>query len=393
MCDRVLCGESAELTEQHIGIEVFKRQADYSTTEDNVVRAQARQVRVKLAEYFSSDGKDEPLLLEIPKGSYVPVFSARRPAALDLALPDVGARRPAIFQPNWAIAAAVICLVGFLAVLWDDRQVRAKSAAVEMPALIPPFSWVFDSHQPTTIVVADSSFGIYQDLIGRAATLDEYLDSRFFEKNPPSVKDGSVLAFSERLSTRQFTSFGDLVLTNEIMRLASARGEKVSVRFARDLHLREIATGNFIFIGSPYSNPWVSLFANKRNFPTSLDPVTRRGVVTNRQAHAGEPEQFLMKGEDGRSGPTYGVLTFLPSGPDSGNILLLDGLNMEGTEAAGAFVTDSRAGQSLLEKVGLTAKSPKCYLEVVVETKAMAGTSRDSAAVAYRVGKPKAAAP
>jgi len=77
VCDRVVRGETADLTEQHIGIEVFKRLADYSTTEDNVVRAQARQVRFKLGEYFATLGKDEDVILEIPKGSYVPVFSKR----------------------------------------------------------------------------------------------------------------------------------------------------------------------------------------------------------------------------------------------------------------------------------------------------------------------------
>jgi len=391
VCDRAINGDTGALTEQRIGIDVFKRSADYSTTEDNVVRAQARQVRIKLAEYFVEAGKSETLLLEIPKGSYVPVFSARQE---DTALP-VLPREPVPAEPirhsvsllNVISALAALCLLGFFAVLWDDKSVRARvDAAESAPALLPPFSWMFDAHQPVTLVVADSGFGLYQDLIGRAATLEEYLNPRFFADNLPHSKDKELVSFSERLSTRQFSSYADLVLTQQILHLAGFRGEKISVRFARDLHLREMASGSFILIGSPYSNPWVSLFDKRRNFPTTLDPRSRRGVVTNRQPRAMEPTQFVMKGEDGLPGSTFGVLTFLPADAESGNVLLLDGLNMEGTEAAGAFLTEARAAQSLLDKVGLRPDSAKRYLEVVVETRAMAGTTRDSSLTAYRVG-------
>ena len=72
--ERTLQGQGQELTEQNIGRQVFGRPADYSPTEDNIVRVSARQLRSKLKEYFESNGLEEEFILEVPKGAYLPVF-------------------------------------------------------------------------------------------------------------------------------------------------------------------------------------------------------------------------------------------------------------------------------------------------------------------------------
>jgi len=46
----------------------------YSSLEDSSVRVHARQLRLKLHEYFDEEGRNEPLILSIPKGSYTPIF-------------------------------------------------------------------------------------------------------------------------------------------------------------------------------------------------------------------------------------------------------------------------------------------------------------------------------
>src|SRR5947209_8001657 len=67
----------AELHEQEIGCKVFGRRLDYDTASDNIVRVSASQVRKKLEEYFQTEGASEPVVLEIPKGRYTPVFHER----------------------------------------------------------------------------------------------------------------------------------------------------------------------------------------------------------------------------------------------------------------------------------------------------------------------------
>src|SRR5580658_4730436 len=72
--EQTIHGHGHELTEQHIGNALFHKPSDYSPLEDSSVRVHARQLRLKLHEYFNEDGRDELLILEIPKGAYAPAF-------------------------------------------------------------------------------------------------------------------------------------------------------------------------------------------------------------------------------------------------------------------------------------------------------------------------------
>jgi len=123
--------------------------------------------------------------------------------------------------------------------------------------------------------------------------------------------------------------------------------DRTTVRWARDVRMRELASGNFIFLGSAYSNPWVSLFTKRRNFSVSLDAASRLGVVNNKNPRADESSVYVMKGEDGLPGPTYGVITFLPADAETGNVLIIEGINMEGTEAAGRYLMNGKESDDL----------------------------------------------
>src|SRR5258705_5332676 len=61
-------------TEQQIGIRVFQRSPGFNSSEDSIVRSQARLLRLKLSAYFNAEGASDPLIIEIPKGHYLPVF-------------------------------------------------------------------------------------------------------------------------------------------------------------------------------------------------------------------------------------------------------------------------------------------------------------------------------
>src|SRR6202035_2110770 len=67
-------------TEQQIGIQVFQRSPGFNSSEDSIVRSQARLLRLKLSAYFNAEGANEPLIIEIPKGHYLPVFLPSRHA-------------------------------------------------------------------------------------------------------------------------------------------------------------------------------------------------------------------------------------------------------------------------------------------------------------------------
>src|SRR6478752_7495051 len=76
---------SQELTESLIGHRVFHRSPTYNTGEDSIVRTEARILRQRLEIYFNGSGIGEQIILEIPKGGYIPVFRFRgRPAQQEI---------------------------------------------------------------------------------------------------------------------------------------------------------------------------------------------------------------------------------------------------------------------------------------------------------------------
>src|SRR6516162_7040285 len=72
--ERHLEGRDAELKESLLAIEVFGRPPDYDPKQDPIVRTEASRLRARLSEYYLGNGKDDPLVIELPKGGYVPAL-------------------------------------------------------------------------------------------------------------------------------------------------------------------------------------------------------------------------------------------------------------------------------------------------------------------------------
>ncbi|HZU26848.1 MAG TPA: hypothetical protein VFA04_15085 [Bryobacteraceae bacterium] len=112
-------GAASELKEYTVGIEVFDRDPSYDPRTDSVVRVHGSRLRSKLAEYYASAGANDPVIIDVPKGGYAPVFRYRieaRPEARVIALEP----RPSPVPPpkpagrSWptiAVAAGVAALL------------------------------------------------------------------------------------------------------------------------------------------------------------------------------------------------------------------------------------------------------------------------------------------
>jgi len=118
-----------DIHEQEIGQAVFGRRESYDTKQDNIVRVSATELRKRVDAYFASEGKDEPLIFEIPRGSYTPVFRLRATempnsestARLEMSGADLAAALAALRRTRLALvfaSAAAIVLAIVCAVLW-----------------------------------------------------------------------------------------------------------------------------------------------------------------------------------------------------------------------------------------------------------------------------------
>src|SRR5712671_6561336 len=156
VCARVLEQHTDEITEQQIGTHVFGRPAGYNPGDDNVVRAQARVLRIKLEQYFAGEeGHAEPILITIPKGAYVPVFEPR-PA---LALPQ-----PVAIKRFSGVVMALSILVGLLVVIcaWLVADRAGSRATRSNPPTSFTSLWdaVMSRDQQTVIAVSDHTYGL-----------------------------------------------------------------------------------------------------------------------------------------------------------------------------------------------------------------------------------------
>ena len=93
--EETLKGNGAELKERSIGIEVFGRSPSYDANADPVVRITAGEVRKRLMQYYYDSAHDGEVVLELPVGSYVPLFHLAEPPA-EPELPAPASESPAM---------------------------------------------------------------------------------------------------------------------------------------------------------------------------------------------------------------------------------------------------------------------------------------------------------
>ena len=121
--ERHLEGRDSEIKESLLAIEVFGRSPGYDPKQDPIVRTEAIRLRARLSEYYQDEGKDDPLVIELPKGGYVPVIrpSQRRPETttpLMTAHSEPPLRRWRLGTRVWVGAALACLVVGLAAMGW-----------------------------------------------------------------------------------------------------------------------------------------------------------------------------------------------------------------------------------------------------------------------------------
>jgi TolB-like protein len=131
LTSRALEGRGSELKEYALGVSVFERPDSFDPQTDAVVRLEARRLRLKLAEYYQQEGLDDPVIIELPKGAYVPRFRARlAPPQVEapVAIPAPAAL-PAFRRWTIAVTAAAVLLATGSA-MW----LRMVRTSVQPPA-------------------------------------------------------------------------------------------------------------------------------------------------------------------------------------------------------------------------------------------------------------------
>jgi adenylate cyclase len=139
--EETLNGQTDKLKESLLGIDVFGRKPTYDPRVDAVVRTEAVKLRARLREYYESEGREDEIVIDLPKGGYIPAFRHREKEPVEAAVPIVS---EPLRARSWQPAIATILVVAILATsvyFFSRARKRAAAAGSELASIaVLPFA-------------------------------------------------------------------------------------------------------------------------------------------------------------------------------------------------------------------------------------------------------------
>ena len=360
---RRLDGDLDSLKERILGIEVFKRAHDYDTGADPVVRITAGEVRKRIALYYHDEGTEQELRIELPPGSYIPIFSeaaypgpAQDVAPVLLDRPNgaghsltalLEAVEPVVTRrigQNWLLAAALLLVVALTIAgvwFWSWRSSPLQS-------MWRPF---FNSPRQVLIVVG-SPLGL---LAGPA------------DANPKLPLDSH---------SHQHVSFNDVLALIDITGLLERHHQVFRVQLASDTSLDNLRRRPVVLIAA-FGNTWSGRILTPLRFSLLRQQIAPDGstilgsIVDHR--HPGSTWNFDFSKPVTVNSRDYAIVARLHSDLTEGPVTVIAGLGAAATESAGEFVSTPE----YLEQINAVAPANwrDKNLELVLEVPVIDGKS------------------
>jgi hypothetical protein len=393
ICDLALSGRASEINEQKIGTVVFGRSPDYDSSIDGIVRPQASRLRQRLDAYFNGEGAKEPVRITLPRGSYVPVFESNPGQSPSLDLPSVPAVIPPVSSPSESAATGISNLRGVrlpwalvMVLLVVLVMVGVRSARRSIPDAAtsstpnPLWGLLFRPNQRTIVVPSDTGLVMWQSTTGQSVDLEHYLSGSYRANiagdNPTREMNPADLA------SRRYTSIVDLDIVKQLTQIADARKGRLALSYARDVSVEEFKQANVVLIGATAANPWVELFEPGMNF-VFADAHIRQYTVVNRAPAGAEPTSWTANYDDPHH-RVYGVVAFLPNLSGTGNVLILEGTSMAGTQSAWDFVANDSSFLPFVNRIKRPDGSIP-HFQLVLDSTNLTGSAITRSILAWRV--------
>ena len=313
--ERSLRDPYCTLREQEIGVEVFGRPPDYDTSHDTLVRVHVSQLRKKLQDYFLAEGRKEPLVIEIPKGSYVPVFRPRTEIAeTEPETPPTRSPRPWPFAAGLAVGLAFASLASIALV--TGLRGRVSNTFPNQASRDLAESPIWAGFRSSNVVVA-----VGTPLFFRSADGLE----RNFSANLPedlTLADQLLVHRPAYPQWNEWAPFEDVTAAVNLDRFLRGLNSTVTVASARQISFGGLAGKRTIVIGQPRFAPLlVDLLAGLNFRPPPHTPGQHFAGFVNAQPKPGEPVRFsnsantLMMQSD-ESDPDFALVTSIRLGND-----------------------------------------------------------------------------
>jgi hypothetical protein len=366
------------LKEYQIATEVLGRPAGFDPQSDSTVRVQAGRLRVKLTEYYAHEGPDDPIVVEIPKGSYALTFHLRpsrggAQPATSLAVESGKTETPPPSARGWAITvlvlsvlltASLVTIAGLLA------RTRTQVAASPAPPAAYQIFWsrFVAAPQPPWVIFSNANF------VGRPQT-----NMRYF--NPSTDSREAVLD--------HYTGVGEVLAIHELDRVFGLLNRELRVKRGALFSLDDVRNNDLIFIGSPAENltlleiPGTQEFVFQR---VNSGPRTGDVAVINVHPAAGEARVFMASPTSQSVNEDYAIVALRPGLDPAHSMLILAGTTTVGTQGAAEYVCREDSLTQLLQRLGVSKADEMKPFEALLHVKVTHGVPVITDLVAVRKG-------
>ncbi len=366
---KLLSGEARDLKEYTVGVEAFGKPADYNPQVDASVRVQASKLRQKLEEYYRTEGVNDEVVVEFPKGHFelrVQLHENRRdgaPAPADA--PREGTPAPLDLSRKWRLTSYVLagallvalCLGGYAAFL--ARRPAPPMDASWSPELALLWEPYLASPRPILLSLGTPLFLRYDRLWVRSPDLNEGDNPGKVALLPPwEGKPAPVPSYI-------YTGIGEAHGAFLLARLLLGHKPDVSLKRSSSISWEDIKNHNVVFIGSPKFNPQL------KNLPLVQDFVIEAGAIHNLHPLPGEAAVYgnVVVPDQPTSIEDHALITRVPGLNGRGEMMILGANSTQGTWAAVEYITQGEHAAELVHRLRLpSGKLPDAY-QVVVKAK------------------------
>ena len=376
--DNSISGHNELLKERLIGVNVFKRQPDYDTNEDPIVRGRAAEVRKRLAQFYLGEGSRSSIRIEIAPGSYHASFTRvlewsaagpispapaqpalEAPAALPQPLPapaseTVSSNRPSRHRTVTSmVLIAVVCVAAVVGII--------SKPATPIDRFWKPY---FASSRP--VVLYSGANAVYM-LSG--AFMDQYKATHHLDALENQGREFAVpLPAGTKLGaedlvpyTNEFITIGDLSANVRLASLIASHRKLFDLRCGEDVAFSDLRQSPAILIGA-FNNSWTLELTGDLPFI-----LQHSNVMTIRDRANGTQVWTPTFTPDNKVTMDYAVVTRIPHSNTGQVLVAIAGITQAGTHAAADFLTDPDQVKKLAAT--LPADWDQKSLQFVLQTK------------------------
>jgi hypothetical protein len=376
LADHAMRHPGVALKEYQIATEVFGRPSDFDPQLDSLVRVQAGRLRSKIAEYYSSEGTHDPIVVELPKGTYALAFHPATASAKTI-LRDMqereeeksGSRSHQPSRPVLILAILLaLAIVGIAALLSGKITANGSSRVDESaPAAYRVFWHPFVAGPDAPWVIFSNGAFVGRPEIGL----------RYF--NPARDAHETI--------TDNYTGVGEVLAVYNLNQVFTQLHHQIRVKRGSLFSLDDAQNNNLIFVGSPVENLSLLDIPSTHHFifqRATSGPRNGDLAIVNVHPRAGEPKMVFGS----RSGTPliedYAIVGLVPGMNSARSVLILAGTTTMGTQAAAEYVCRQDSLEQLLLRLSVSENGVLKPFEAILHVKIARGVPVATDLVALR---------